>query len=185
MRAELAGARVHADVRIDQHVRGILRNLLAPALDWQRALDEAVAQLARRLGLAVLRRRRVIAEHLELFAIELRKAPLDQELPDRVTAKQPGDNADSHPLARSRRRRELCVRIAFGHRAAHQRSVHALQFAVVVALIGQMDRLARCNSCRKIALDAAMVEIATQSRQTLLIPCAALGDFSHVVVENR
>ena len=100
MRGEPGRNGIHADIGIDQDVRAVGEDLLAPAIAGQRALDEAIALGDGDVGLGVAGGAGVIAEHLKLAAIELAQPALDHQLPDRVVAEHAADDADPHLLAR-------------------------------------------------------------------------------------
>src|SRR5262249_22521377 len=136
---------VHAHFGIDQDVRRIGLELGAPALDRERPADEALAQSGRRLGLRVRARVGRIAEQPEPGAIELAEPALDRDLPVRMVTEESADDADPDGLFRLRRWRERRRRIALRHDPADEFAIARLQLAVVLSLVGEIERLLRTD----------------------------------------
>src|SRR5437870_5034632 len=98
--------RLHVHFRIEQYVRSVRGNQLAPLLNRLRSLVEALAKLRRELGLRIYDRASVIADELKPLAVELRQPPLDHDFPDRMPPEKSRHDPHTQWLGRSRRRRQ-------------------------------------------------------------------------------
>src|ERR1700680_3563402 len=148
-------------------MRSSLQDRLAPAVERQRSLDEALAKRRRGLGLGVLLGAGVIAEHLEPPAVQLAQPALDRDFPVGMLAEEPADDPYPDRLARLWRTRQCRRGISLGHDATDQRSVERLQVAGVAALIGQVERLVRPDHFGEIPGRSAMLDLVTQRDQLL------------------
>ena len=89
---ELGRDRVHAHLRIDQDMGSVGQDGLAPALERQRSLHEAVAGLGGDAGVTIRLRAGVIAEDPEAGSVQLRKPALDRNLPVRMLTEEAADD---------------------------------------------------------------------------------------------
>src|ERR1019366_6020942 len=72
---------VHAHLRIDQEMGGIIQDRRAPAVDRQGPPNKAIAKLDGPFRFGVLFDPGMIAEDLETFAIDLAEPAFDRYLP--------------------------------------------------------------------------------------------------------
>src|SRR6266446_6919073 len=142
---QLSSDRAHADLRIDQNMRRIGEDHLAPAVSRKRTLDETFAKGLRLECRCVAALPGVIAEETEPVAVELPQPAPNVELPHRMVAEVFADDPHPDGLPRSRRERQGRGRVPFTHDLANRRTVERLEIAVVVSLVGKEKRLVRAN----------------------------------------
>ena len=112
---------------------------------WQCVLGEL------RLGI-LLRRRCGRPNTWKRVRSSSRDPASHADLPDRMPIQEAADDADADRFARRRRRSDLGRAVAVGHDPRRQPAEDALQVAVVVALVGEEERLAPCrgpSTCRR------------------------------------
>ena len=175
---------IHADVGIEQDVRAVGEDFFAPALTGQRPLHEAVALPGGDFGLGVAIADGVVAEDFELAAIKLAEPTPDHQLPNGVVAEEAADDADADFFAGRQRRRYGHGGIFVGDDFADQRAVLLLQIAVVVTLIGQVERLVGADRGGEIARNAPRFDIIAELLDAAAICAAAAFDFGFVEKEN-
>jgi len=133
--------RIHADFRIDQHVRPIGQDPLAPVSERHRALDKTIEHRNSGRGIGILPDRGVVAVNLEPVAIDLADPALYRHLPYRVTPEMAADDTDPDLLSHRRWRWQWRGRKRTRHDIADKSAVPRLQFAIVAALVGEIERL--------------------------------------------
>src|SRR5690348_14015278 len=96
---EFSRHRIHADLRIDQHVERFGQDRLGPLLRSHQSVNEARSVGLRDLGFAVDRLAEMKDIELDALWIELRAPALDDRVPHRVVANMRGHDPEARSLA--------------------------------------------------------------------------------------
>jgi hypothetical protein len=174
--------RVDADLGVNQHVRPVGQDGLAPALQWQRTLHEARAQRAGGCGLGVLPLAGIVTEQLETVAVQPGQPTFDRDLPIGMVAEKSADNADADTLPGCQRRQRR-GRIARRHHGTDKLAVQRLQHAIVLTLIGKVKRLARADTGGE-GRGANFPRVFRQGVQVVRVSLPPSADLGLVVVDD-
>jgi hypothetical protein len=108
-------------------------------------VHKSKAEIRGDLGFLVAPSTQVVAEYFETVAIQLGHPAFERNFPVRVRVEMAADEAHSDRLGGFGRRRQSGLTELSANRAEGQRPVQGLQFPVVAALIGEVERRATAS----------------------------------------
>src|SRR6202040_3982790 len=107
----------------------------------------------------------VIAGDMKSVPIQILQPTLDRNLPVRVLSEKPADDTEPDRLVRARRAWQNRRRVSRSHYPANQRPIQDLKLSIVMALIGQIERLMEADGFRKTSGSAGAFDIRRQFSQ--------------------
>ena len=175
--AKRSAGRAHPGLRVNENVRRVSCDDVAPLIERKRTLHKLLAE---RGGLCCCRigfHAGVVAKQAKPTPIELTEPALDRRLPDRVPAKMPAYKPDPNGVIRCGWRSERNGRKPIGHDLADQRAIGLRQVAIVQALIGKEERMSRTDAGCPITIGFAGCDVFGKLRELLPIGFPPLEDF--------
>src|ERR1700722_19526897 len=109
LRRELQRQLIHQKPWVDEDMRGVREDFIAPAFERHSAVHKSRAEFRRDLGFLVSLSTQVVAEYLETIAVQLAHPTFDWNFPVRVRVEMAAHEAHSDRLGGfwGRRRRAL------------------------------------------------------------------------------
>src|ERR1700744_4001696 len=116
-------------------MNAVLDNCSAPIVDCLGTADKALTQLSRGRRLRILNNPCVVAEDAEPVPVQLLEPTLDRNVTIGMSLEEPADDTNSHTFAGGRNRTAYWRRVSRGHDIASERSIEAVQLAIVHGLV--------------------------------------------------
>ncbi len=137
------------------------------------------------VGFGVAHGAGIVAEDLEARAVELAEPALDRNFPVGMQVKEAADDADAQRLVRRRRRRHGHGGELLRDDARDHAAIDALQFAVVLGLVGEQKRLPWRDRRAQVADELARRDIVAERAQLALVGGAPAGNLLGGLVDDR
>src|SRR6202023_2145047 len=122
---------------------------------------------------------------LKPAAGEAAEPALDRDFPVRMLPEEAADNRDPDRLAGLRRRRQFRRPEARSHDAADHGAVDRLEIAIILTLIGQVERLVRTDRVGAVAGRRAALDLVAQCVQAGRVVGAPRRDLRLILIKYR